>query len=139
MPITIGHSGNRAITEVYFRDGGVNRTIKEVWIGHSSGNRLVYSSAVPLSVSNTAPSGAGSRAQTLSDTTTASGGTGSYSGSWVSGGTGINASQSGSLFTFQSPAPGGSGPDVINSGTYRITSGAESVDIPVSFTHVGDA
>lgn len=42
MPITIGDSGNRAITSVTIGDGGTNRTIREIWVGDGGVNRLVF-------------------------------------------------------------------------------------------------
>lgn len=51
MPITLGASGNKEVTEVYLGTSSGNKQLTEVWLGTSSGNKLVYSSE-SVSISN---------------------------------------------------------------------------------------
>ena len=41
MPITIGATGNKAITSITIGDSG-NKTVREMWIGDGGANRLVF-------------------------------------------------------------------------------------------------
>lgn len=107
--------------------------------GTDLGNRFAAKTAGGVTSSPTSVYRTGLRGNTLSQLLTLSGGSGSYTLTWDSGGANINVTGTGNTRTVSSSTTAGA-LDIIRSGNLRVADSANAslfVVVPVYFEHAG--
>lgn len=128
----------------YYRGGpyvpntAANAAISTTAVGLAFSQFYGASKSTVLSSSPTSVSGSRPRPGTLSGSVVLSK---AATGAWLSGGTNITVSGSGTNFTFSSTTNAGAA-SLTRTGTYRFTAtdgSGQIVDVPVSFEFIGTA